>query len=109
MKILAIFFFLIYSIMITAQQREHKNDWKVFYTGYNVSGSLIIYDQTRNEYLVYNEDRCEQPFSPASTFKILNSLIALETGVIKDENEVIPWDSVKRAYDKWNMDQTLRR
>ncbi len=69
---------------------------------------MIIYNLNRNEYQVYNRERCNESFSPASTFKILNSLIALETGVIKDENEVIPWDSVKRSYDKWNMDQTLR-
>lgn len=58
--------------------------------------------------MLYDKERCKQYFLPASTYKILNSLIALETGAIKDENEVIPWDSVNRQYDKWNMDQTLR-
>ncbi|HHG83142.1 MAG TPA: hypothetical protein ENJ82_00205, partial [Bacteroidetes bacterium] len=47
------------------------------------------------------------PHSPASTFKILNALIALETGVIEDTNEVIKWDGVNPAWDKWNQDQTL--
>jgi len=28
---------------------------------------------------------------PASTFKVVNSLIALETGAVRDENEIIPW------------------
>ena len=69
---------------------------------------MLIYDLNKNEYIQYNSERCNESFIPASTFKILNSLIALETGVIKDENEVIPWDSVNRQYDKWNMDQTLR-
>ncbi|WP_034640532.1 class D beta-lactamase [Desulfovibrio inopinatus] len=45
---------------------------------------------------------------PASTFKILHALIALETGVIADENAVIPWDGKKRNVAAWNKDQTLK-
>jgi beta-lactamase class D len=37
------------------------------------------------------------PYS-ASTFKIVNSLIGIQTGVIRDENMVIKWDGAKR----WN-------
>jgi len=96
------------TLNIFAQTDNEISSWKSFYTGYNVTGCIIIYDQNKNEYLVYNGKRCREFFSPASTFKILNSIIALETGVIKDENEVIPWDSVNRRYDKWNTDQTLR-
>lgn len=91
-----------------SQSQKELNNWKSFYDEYNVSGCLLIYDLNKNEYLVYNSERCKEAFIPASTFKIINSLIALETGVIRDENEVIPWDSVKRQYDTWNMDQTLR-
>ena len=39
---------------------------------------------------------------PASTFKIINTLIALEAGVIADENEIIRWpgetDTVRYGY-----------
>ncbi|MDZ7764604.1 MAG: class D beta-lactamase [Melioribacteraceae bacterium] len=56
----------------------------------------------------YNEERCEQSFLPASTFKIPNSLIALEEKIIPDENFVIKWDSVDRGWEKWNMDHNLQ-
>lgn len=107
MKIL-IFISLVYTSLLLAQKIEVKNEWQPFYDNSNVHGCLIIYNLHDDKYLMYNKERAEKNFLPASTFKILNSLIALETGVIKDENEVIPWDSVNRQYDKWNMDQTIR-
>jgi beta-lactamase class D len=38
-----------------------------------------------------------KPLIPTSTFKILNSLVALDTGAIRDETEVIRWDGVQRS------------
>jgi beta-lactamase class D len=32
----------------------------------------------------------------------------LETGVIKDENEVIKWDGTPQKFPEWNKDQTMR-
>jgi beta-lactamase class D len=58
-------------------------------------------------YQIYNSSRCEQGFLPASTFKILNSLIGLETGVITGDSMVIPWDGVVRSVEEWNRDHTL--
>lgn len=107
MKIIFTYFFF-FTVIGFAQQILDRSDWKTFYDNYNVTGCMVIYDLNENNYLVYNKERCEQRFLPASTFKILNSLIALETNVIRDENEIITWDSVDRKNDKWNMDQNLR-
>jgi beta-lactamase class D len=51
---------------------------------------------------------CSQRVVPASTFKIANSMIGLETGVIADADFVIPWDGVTRELADWNRDHTLR-
>ncbi|MCW8804544.1 MAG: class D beta-lactamase, partial [Ignavibacteriaceae bacterium] len=61
-----------------------------------------------DKFIFYNQSQFKQSFTPASTFKICNSLIGLETGVIKDENFVIPWDSVIRRVPAWNGDQDLK-
>ncbi|MEO1714925.1 MAG: penicillin-binding transpeptidase domain-containing protein, partial [Bacteroidota bacterium] len=47
-----------------------------------------------------------EEFLPASTFKIPNTLIAMETGVT-DEAETFTWDGTERAMEAWNQDQTL--
>jgi beta-lactamase class D len=50
---------------------------------------------------------CQQGFLPASTFKIMNSLVAIETGVAPDETFGLPWDGTPRAIAAWNRDHTL--
>ena len=99
---------LLLSNVLIPQSKEIRKEWKSFYNKNNVKGCIVIYDRNNDEFLVYNDNRCKMAFLPASTYKIFNSLVALETGVIKDEKEIIPWDSINRQYDKWNMDQTLR-
>ena len=87
---------------------EIRNDFKKYYDQFKVEGSFVLYDPQTNKCVFYNPDQYEQTFTPASTFKICNSLIGLETGVIKDENFIISWDSVNRQNPKWNIDQDLK-
>ena len=70
------------------------------FVGYKVDDYLII---------ASDSERSAAPQLPASTFKIPNSLIALETGVVQDpDKDVFPWDGVKRPIESWNKDHTLR-
>lgn len=72
-----------------------------------MSGSFILYDETEDTYRFYNQEQADTAFTPASTFKICNSMIGLETGVIPDADYVIPWDSVPRN-PVWDQDHDLR-
>ena len=68
-------------------------DVKSLFDDAGTVGTLVIYDLHRDRTLVYNPARAEKAYSPASTFKIFNSLIALETGAIKDvDQDKLPWD-----------------
>lgn len=89
------------------QTSEIHEDFKKYYDQFNVEGSFVFFDPQANKYIFYNKDQFKQNFSPASTFKICNSLIGLETGIIKDENFVIPWDSVIRN-PVWDHDHDLK-
>ncbi len=80
------------------------------------TGAFVLYDLKKDSYLRYNEARCRERFSPFSTFKIPNSLIGLDSGVIPDAEYRIKWDAKKYpAFDRdtlpfkdWWQDQTLR-
>lgn len=56
-----------------------------------VKGSITLYDYNKQQWLFSDSMDALHATQPASTFKVINLLIALETGVIKDENEVVPW------------------
>ncbi len=70
------------------------------FVGYRVDEYLII---------ASDKERSGEGKLPASTFKIPNSLIALETGVVADpDKDVFKWDGVKRSIEAWNQDHTMR-
>lgn len=73
-----------------------------------VKGAFLLYNLKNDTTLVFNDQRTKVGYLPASTFKIINSLIALETGVINDEAEIIKWDGKKRFVEVWNQDHNLR-
>lgn len=83
-------------------------DLSRFFEQYNVKGSFVLYDMQNDKFVFCDSLRCFKQFTPASTFKIPNSIIGLETGVISDEYFVIPWDSVVRRVEAWNHDMDLK-
>ncbi len=74
----------------------------------NIKGTMVISTLDGRESYVYNKQRADTRFLPASTFKIPNTLIALQEKAIKDEYEIIKWDGKKRFYEPWNKDQNLQ-
>ena len=68
----------------------------------HVEGSITIYDYKNSRWIYSNSLDSTTETLPASTFKIVNTLIAVETGVIEDESQVVKWpgstDTVKYGY-----------
>lgn len=84
------------------------SEMETAFSNRNINGCFILYDVENDTNIIYNQERAKQRFLPASTYKILNSLIALECAVVKDENEVIQWDSVERPVPIWNQNHTMK-
>ncbi len=83
-------------------------NYKSIFNTYGVDGCFVLYNQTDNEYIKYNAELCDTGYLPASTFKIPNSLISLEEGVVKDTNQIFKWDGHEWPNTYWNQDQTLK-
>ena len=72
-----------------------------------LKGTIVIMDERRGTWVAAESRRAFTPYLPASTFKIPNTLIALESGVARDENQPYVWDRRHRDMPGWDADQTL--
>jgi beta-lactamase class D len=75
-----------------------------------LTGCFGFFDNGNGRFTIYNVARFrDSAFLPASTFKIVNSLVGLETGRARDSAFVIPWDGIKRFRTEWNQDLTMEK
>jgi beta-lactamase class D len=81
--------------------------YKHIFDKYGLTGTLLILDPEKNSYCGYNQALWDSGYLPASTFKIPNTLIGLETGVI-DSNYIFRWKGEKRRLPQWEQDLSLR-
>src|SRR5262245_30780325 len=63
-----------------------RKDLEAVFAESGVAGTFVLHDVAANHLTAINAERAQTRLVPASTFKIANSIIALETGVVKDEN-----------------------
>nr|VFJ45060.1 MAG: beta-lactamase class D [Candidatus Kentron sp. DK]VFJ52603.1 MAG: beta-lactamase class D [Candidatus Kentron sp. DK] len=73
-----------------------------------IEGTMVISSLRGGERRIHNDSRANRRFSPASTFKMLNTLIALEERAIAGKDDVLPWNGHRYAIPDWNRDQTLK-
>ena len=76
---------------------------------HGLTGGFALYDLNANTVQISDIDWAETRYTPASTFKILNSMIALETGVAPNVDHRIVWDGTPYDFlEEWNQDHTMR-
>lgn len=79
------------------------------FTDVGTEGTFAGYLVDQARILVSDDKRSGEGKLPASTFKVANSLVALDTGVVRDPDvDVFKWDGVTRPIAAWNKDHTLR-
>lgn len=94
-----------------------QSNWNQAFEDCGIEGSITIYDYQLQKWMTSDSLDSQLPTLPASTFKIVNTLIALETKAIKDEEEIIPWindyDTLKyghrpNIYHSMSMEEAFR-
>ncbi len=87
---------------------RQEPEWKKYYDENGISeAGFELLDNSHEMVHYYNIDRVSKRMCPASTFKILNALIALETGVASDEKMIIKYNGEPSWNEAWNKDLTL--
>jgi len=91
------------------EKKIQKTEFQTILDAANLSGSILVYDLNLETYYSNDFKWAERQFIPASTFKIPNSLIALELGIVENEETIMPWDGQERSITSWNQDLTFKQ
>lgn len=94
-----------FSEMSNTNQSVEYVDLNDYFHGYD--GTFILLDMKKDHYQIYNKANSHHRVSPDSTYKIVSSLMGLETGVIPDESTFLKWDGTIYPFKPWNRNQTL--
>lgn len=107
--------FLCFYFLLSSCQQEQKTSQKIVIPEFQsildsaqVSGAILIFDAQSNTFYSNDFQEAENQLIPASTFKIPNSIIGLETGILEDEETIFKWDGNERAFSAWEKDLTLQ-
>ena len=89
-------------------REQYVPEFKSLLDSLNLNGSILIYDIKEDAYFSNDFEWAAIGQLPASTFKIANSIIALETGVMENDSSLIEWDGSARRLAIWEQDLSLK-
>lgn len=73
----------------------------------NARGTFVLLDLVTGDTTFVDRALAETRFSPCSTFKLPNSLIGLDSGVVDGPHFTLKWDGKERWMPEWNRDHDL--
>jgi beta-lactamase class D len=93
---------LLLLLLLWAPRLGEQLDLSGPFRDFNQKGSITIYDYKNQKWIFSDSADSYRPTLPASTFKIINTLIALQTGAVKNVDDTIKWngatDTAKYGY-----------
>jgi beta-lactamase class D len=69
------------------------SEFQPYFAACGIDGTFVMYDARNGKWEMSDTTFSKVATLPASTFKIVNLLIALETRAVLDENEIVKWTS----------------
>lgn len=98
---------LVVSCLSAAEWRQDPKMTEIF-ARHKAEGTFVVYDARDGEFIGHNPVRAETRFIPASTFKIANTLISLDSGTVDSVDSVIPFVGEPQENKAWEKDMSLR-
>lgn len=103
LKTIIIALALLMSLPVIAEDKQLA----ALFARQGMEGTIVISSLKTGQTFMHNETRAQQRFPVASTFKIMNTLIALEEKAIAGKDDSFKWDGHSYDFPNWNHDQTL--
>lgn len=106
--------FLIVSVACTTQVRAlalksgaQSQIQKNYFPG--MKGCFLLYNMKKKAFdQVIGEENCQERFVACSTFKIPLALMAFDSGILKDENQILKWDGKSGFLESHHRDQDAK-
>lgn len=73
----------------------------------NIEATFVVASADGELHKVFNQERSAIRFSPASTFKVPNTLIALKLNQVSLGESAFQWDGNERSVSSWNKNHSL--
>lgn len=102
-RLLITLFISLFSVQAVAEDQAITK----LFAQHGVNGTIVISSLRSEQTFIHNDSRANRKFTAASTFKILNTLIALEEKKISGKDDAFKWDGHTYPISNWNHDQTL--
>ncbi|MCW3074409.1 MAG: beta-lactamase [Flaviaesturariibacter sp.] len=105
-----VFLFLAITLLAGCSPNNVNKDESLgkYFKEAGVEGCFALLNNASGEFTMYNLERYrDSAYLPASTFKIVNSLIGLQTGKIVNDSMVIRWDGIDRGRTECNKDLSM--
>lgn len=105
---------LVLLLLLSSSVLAHASEWRedaridALFAKEGVRGTFVVHDVAADVYTVHDRKRAAIRFIPASTFKIPNSLIGLDTGTVENVDAILPYGGGKTARPEWAHDMSLR-
>lgn len=106
-KLIFIILLVVASPIFAKTWQDNEQLTKLF-TDQQLVATFVVYDVEQQQLVGYNQIRANQRFIPASTFKIVNSLIGLSSKTVKNVEEKLPYGGKPQPRKEWQKDMGLR-
>lgn len=83
------------------------SEWEKFFEKAGVQGTVVFKELGREQRHFYDFKRAQKRKIPASTFKVIHSLIAYETGTVQKADHLFKWDGKPQWLKAWERDLTF--
>lgn len=103
-------FIFIISTTTTLFANELNQKIEEIFSKADTNATFVLYDMQKEKLVIHNQARAQKRYTPASTFKIANSLIGLETKTVKSVDEPLPYIGPENPFiASWKEDMGLRK
>lgn len=74
----------------------------------DMRGCFLLYNLKTNTFDKVIGETCKERFPACSTFKIPLAIMAFDSGVLKNEKQILKWDGKKQFLEIWNKDHNAQ-